>query len=340
MKKMKNRYYITFNFPGFLPESKTLLTGIRKECEEYVITGFYEYPNNAFPSQSFVFKGLLNGYGKWYDFAFNSPLEPNVTTTSLYGPDILDSKYCHDKKIYRFVGNYTTVEHPGALGCLYQGGLQGDGSWNTIVPTPLTSDNIVGTICHSIMGNYLVGNFITDTPQNRAFLYNLKKDRYYEITRAGTLQITAYGIWKTSKYKYTIVGGIITTSLLGVEAAYMVEWDEKKETLSHWSFYYFNNDSTRSVVTHFNGVSYSCGIYYLTGDYNTQGGQPTGFFAKVKRNKNGQFAEIAEWEELYAPGITSISGNSVSDLVVIGVYKNDQSDLVNGYTSFKNVCNE
>jgi len=335
----KTRIYKTFNFPGSLPGSKTLLTGIRQiNKNNYVITGFYEYPESAFSTISFVFKGKLNGNGKWY--ILNYPSSPDITVeqTNLYGPDVVHN-HCNGTITYNVVGNYTKVDVTSTYGALYQGLLNGIGKWTTIVPTPLSSDPILGTICHSTMGNLVVGNYNTLLIQGKAFIYDIKTGIYTDIVKPQAISVTAYGIWKNKncEHNYTIAGGFFNVP--GAEGAYLVDWDNKKKKFSNWTNFNFNNDAVRSIATHFDGISGNDNdnVYTLTGVYVDieHPLSPQAFFACVNRKCHSRrFNPVAHWKTLSFPNSTGTSGNSVSEDVVIGVYNSgDDQGTVNGYIS-------
>jgi len=326
--------YKTFNFPGALPGSRTLLTGIRETGreQEYIITGFYEFPDNTFPTISFVFRGLLNGYGKF--FQLNFPSNPNmpVISTNLYGPSVTYDK--NGNELYNVVGNYTKVNAQGPFGTLYHGALDGTGKWFTLLPTTLTSEPIIGTIAHSTMGSLVVGNYDTVTVQGKAFIYDFCNNTYYDIVKPDAISITAYGIWQNSKNHYTIAGGYFNVP--GAEGAYLVDWDNKKKKFSNWTNFHFDNNPVRSVITHFDGISSINGgsKYTLTGDYvSVNDPQPKAFFAIVKRINCG-FLHKAKWNIIEYPGSNATSGNSVSKDIVIGVYTLPKSTTVNGYISY------
>ena len=323
------RIYEKFNFPGSLDGSKTLLTGIRHISEkEYVITGFYKYPNDAFQPASFVYKGKLNGVGKWYILNYPSIGQNIVSQTNLYGPCVKH----HDS--YNIVGNYTLEGQTSTIGCLYQGKLDGSGKWTSIIPTSLSSDPILNTICHSTYGDLVVGNYDTVLVQGKAFIYDIKSKTFTDITKNDIKSITAYGIWQNSDKTYTICGGLVQDKEFG----YVVDWDNKKKKFSNWTLYSYGNN-VKSIVTHFDGISATCDEhgYTLTGDYVELGNEkPKGFFAKVKRSKHCKFSRNAKWETLNISGADGISGNSVSDDIVIGVFNYNSETTVNGYVSFNN----
>ena len=96
MGKHRERIYLTFNYPGAVPGSKTLLTGIRNDKEILYITGFYEPPTTlSSQTVSFLYKGDITGKtGPCSDNNYNILNYPSgtgttVIATNLYGPDIL-----------------------------------------------------------------------------------------------------------------------------------------------------------------------------------------------------------------------------------------------------------
>lgn len=169
MSKSKDRIYLTFNYPGYVSGSKTLLTGIRGQGKTLYITGFYEPPDSK--TISFLYKEDLRGTtGACSDNSWNNLDYPGSKETNLYGQLILDC----DK--VRAVGNYTTEDtdglqpdqislkekssigkESGTIGCMYEGKLDGSVKWTKLVPT---SDTI-NTIAHSTMGDLVVGNYDT-----------------------------------------------------------------------------------------------------------------------------------------------------------------------------------
>lgn len=309
-------HYTTFDFPAQTEGGETAITGIRKIGNGYlyIITGFYRYPNNALPIASFVFVGNTNVFGKWYSLNF-----PNSATTNLYGPS-------EENNGYNIVGNYTLQNIQGAIGCLYQGALDGSGAWFTIIPSSLSQFPILDTICHSTMGNYLVGNFITHLPKGRAFIYNINTQTYTEIIRNDEFSITAYGIWKNSLNHYTIAGGI---KVIGGEYGYVVDWDGNN--FYNWKYYSFNN----ALITHFDGISGTMNpnIYTLTGVYVPQDDpQEKAFYAEIKRKSNGEFDDNAIFKQIIFPNTSIVTGNSVAENIIIGVYKlNNEPNTVHGY---------
>jgi hypothetical protein len=180
------------------------------------------------------------------------------------------------------------------------------------------------------MGGLVVGNYDTSLEQGKAFIYNIDKDKYYDISWYGIKSITAYGIWHNSGHHYTICGGYSELDAeTGLSSAYLVDWNSKDEELSYLRKYSFGNDPLKAIVTHFDGISAGgkcSNKYYLTGDWLDIDGQAHAFFATT--NDRGK----AKWSDVVYPSGIATSGNSVSKNVVIGSYVTEQGNA-NGYVS-------
>lgn len=308
--------YFTLNFPSqeSNKNGKTLLTGIREKCSKgerkYYISGFYE-PNET-DAISFIVKGSLRelkkGKGKWTLLNFHHK------KTNLYGPNLLDYGNLS------VVGNYFLNNY--SIGCLYEGKLDSKekGKWTIIIPP---NDTTINTICHSNMGGLVVGNYETTNEMNRsqAFIYDICNGNYYNIVKEGVTSISAYGIWyHEHKDFYTICGGYIINLKT---VAYLVDWNNKDKKLSNWREFIYNDDAKKNFSTHFDGISYNNGEYYLTGDYIEIGNPiPQAFFYKKKK-----------WYPVKYPLAEVTSGNSVAENIVIGVYKMPQNDAISGYVA-------
>lgn len=318
------RTYRTFNFPGATTGSKTLLTGIRgssKNSQKVYICGFYKCPEETCVVP-FVYKGYPSGKGTWSVLNYPSGPGRSVLVTNLYGPSNAGN---HN---IRVVGNYVTEEMGGTTaGCLYEGPLDGTGKWRTIVPD--FSEPATNTIVHSTMGDLAVGIYQMQSPEDKAFIYDIKQNKYFNIAKPNAKIITAYGVWHNGDHSYTICGGYSDLdAATGVGSAYLVDWDNKRQKLSNWRTYNFDNNPLTALVTHFDGIT-SDGYegYNLTGDWiGVSEGPELGFFCNV--NKKGQ----ATWSSLAFPDEEITSGNSVHKSTVVGVYTSSD-ETVNGYIS-------
>lgn len=332
----RTRKYKTLNYPHFVAGDKTLLTGIRgvEDSEKVYISGFY-VPSDANKTTSFIYKGCICGKGKFHNLNFPK-VSGMSTITNLYGPN---NGKC-DGTI-NVVGSYTTQNQTGILGCLYQGKLDNSGEWTTIIPSSLSpTDYVINTICHSNMGNLVVGNYDTILIQGKAFIYDMKTHQYYGITNMNAVSITAYGIWHNSHHSYTICGGY-TTSILE-NFAYVVDWDNETHTFSNWQTFSFNNDPITAKITHFDGITGgpTKNTYNLTGDWlSNVAVDQVGFSAQIKRTSpHGPFFANADWALIGYPHSAVTSGNSVYKDVIIGVYTKLSDASVNGYVSTLGEC--
>jgi hypothetical protein len=326
---MPNRKYQTFSYPNALPGSSTALTGIRNvngSKHKVYITGFYKpTPDTSNTTISFVYKGTLSGKGHWYTLNYPSSPGTTVVVTNLYGPN---NKHNGDLQV---VGNYTTQETGiSTIGCLYEGSINGDGQWTTIVPIPLSNDPILNTICHSTNGGLVVGNYDTILVQGKAFIYDIKKKTYHNINKPNAKSITSYGLWYNGKDRYTICGGYSNTNgVSALDTGYLVDWNNKKKTFSNWRSFKYNNKP--AIITHFDGITTDGKHgYNLTGDAVDIDGKAHAFIAHVKNKHTNK----AKWNEIQYPNSILTSGNSVYKTVIIGIYKLPNDDTINGYISF------
>ena len=337
---MTERIYLKFNYPGAVPGSKTLLTGIRGKGHRSVIndilyiTGFYESPEGKI--KSFVYKGDISEkekkYSNWYILNYPSASGRTVISTSLYGPAILK----HGN--IRVVGNYLTEESgTSALGCMYEGPLDGSGRWFTLIPT--SDSPVLNTIAHSTHGDLIVGNYDTELYTGKAFIYDIRTGIYYDIDKppecpsaVSIKSITAYGVWNNCGPNYTICGGFSRANpSTGLDSAYLVDWDNKNHTFSNWRSYNYNNDDKTAAVTHFDGITTDGHDgYNLTGDaILLNSNKEIAFFTHVNSN------DKAHWAQISYPESSGTSGNSVYKSAIIGVYQVDPIPTVNGYISIR-----
>jgi hypothetical protein len=319
--------YTTLNYPNSQPGDKTLLTGIRQvdHSSKVYISGFYE-PANSGPVVAFVYRGKLDGKGVFHPLAYPSSSGRTVTATNLYGPN--NGPHHHHTETIQVVGNYTIQEVTGAMGCLYEGKLDGSGVWTTILPP--STQPVLNTICHSTNGGLVVGNYDTQLDEGKAFIYNIKTKKYYDITRPNVLSITAYGIWYNGHHKYTICGGYTALNIVsGFSSGYIVDFDLRKERFSNFRTYSYNNDHLKSVITHFDGITTDGNNgFNLTGDTATFGADTVGFFAHVEDKESR--SNRAEWKSVSFPDAKITSGNTVLYNTVLGVYT-AADNSINGY---------
>lgn len=262
----------TFTHKG----NTTTMTGVRSASDsstDVLMSGFtwinLQYTDDRKTNYgAFIYKGPVTGGGTWYgNFNYPSTTNATVTGTFFYGPTSASasglSNIQDPDNFFQAVGDYETVQGGGTqYGLLFQGYLNGTGTWSTLNPeslilNPTAGNGVFGTIAHSTMGGLVVGNFNTDDQPNRfrAFVYTIATDTYAELSYADEtgavvqgVSITAYCIWhNTGTTTYSIAGGI---GKAGVEDGFIVDWNSATSTAYNWRKFHHQN----STITHFQGM--------------------------------------------------------------------------------------
>ena len=321
------REYLTFDFPGAMTGSQTFLTSIRNYKCKFIITGYMDYPSSAaLVPASFVYFGNLKGKGKFLILDYPSATGAIVSGTNPYSSDVTCSGNLN------VVGSYFLNTNTIApLGFFYSGNFNGTGTWTPISPTSL-STTINTTVCTSIMGDIIVGNYSTPGIQYNSFLYNIKTKTYYGITMVGASAITANGVWQIKNHTYIVCGSFTNTS--GLVSGYIVIFNTKTNTFSNWTQYNYFNDPTTNVVTVFNAI-WGCKCYLnLVGYYNTNGGTAQPFLCTIKLNKCGIISQGAAWQQLTYANTSNLTATGVASDIIVGGY-NLTTDLttLHGYVS-------
>ncbi|MBL4704968.1 MAG: hypothetical protein JKY54_10630 [Flavobacteriales bacterium] len=314
MKKRIN--YTNFNCPL---EGTTLIEGIRGVNGSNKV-----YVSGALVISSELTCGLLyegpldfNGLeGKWHQLTFTAEGVENVVNTSCYGPNGLENGDV------QLVGAYQANGSSNNMGFFYEGPADGSGTWTTISPNQGETEMV---FVHSVMGGYAVGNYDTKPTNGFAFLYNIKTQEFTDIAVKNADTTTLYGIWHNEGPSYTLAGGC---SLQGISQAFIVDWDSETGRTSNWKIYQYLNEKTKSLITHFEGItSDGNGGYNLASDWvaiDAQNGThiaQDGAFVNIQRNQDGTFSE-AEWVELGFPvqGVTATSANTAFENNILGIY--------------------
>jgi hypothetical protein len=315
------------NYPGAGGDS-TFLTGVRgvANSSEVYISGFYAPPGSTAGIAGLIYKGATSGGGTWYTFTYPSSPGATVTSIGLYGPDNGPAGGI------TVVGNITTAEAGDAapIGAIYQGPLDGSGSWRTITPPSATA-----TIAHSNMDGLAVGNYETSSGAGpgHAFVYDIDADSYSELVKPGAISITAYGLWHNGGTSYTIAGGYAE---IGIAAAYLADWDSSKHTASNWKSYRFKNQPQAiTLLSHFEGITTDgTGGYNLAADSIVveSGVVVDAALVNVPRNQDGRFGD-ATWTTVSYPDSTVTSANTVYAQDILGVYQRAGSQVSSGYVA-------
>ncbi len=276
---------------------------------QYLITG-------TSGSDGLLYEGPISGVGGT-SVAVDVP---GATTSSVYGPDIVDGD------VLRLVGSYKNGA--GIVnGFLFQGttaDLGNAGHYRTI-----DYPGAIYTYVHSTMGDLAVGN--ADGPEGNAplgtghaFLYGVSQGAILaNIVFPGSLTTTAYGIWYNGGTSYTIAGGYSTAANPNQAGAfgYLVDYDALTGQFSNWTS--FSEQSPLvgpGGVTHFEGISgVEKGVYTLSADSAQIGSNGVqGSLVTVRRNTDGSFGP-AEWVDLSFPGVGPVTANSVAGNQVVGI---------------------
>lgn len=294
------------------------VTGIRQDAgdgQPVVISGNYPTGSGGKP-QALLYRGPL--YPS--DTAGYAYLTPNfsgqtVTTSTFYGPNTPRFNPDIGAGNVRAVGSYKYSGGNGDHGLMYQGALDGSGSWTEInVPDSMTSGTVANTIAHSTMGDLVVGNYdLVDQPASaNAFIYNIKTGAY-SVLAIGPLT-TAYGIWQNGgagSSSYTIAGGY--KSGRGINQGYLLNYDASSGAVTHLTDFSYNDDP--AIVTHFEGITGIDGGYTLAA--TTDSGAA---FAMIVRDADGSFGS-AKWLLVAYPGSKVCTANSILENNLIGIYK-------------------
>jgi hypothetical protein len=140
--------YSTINgYATVTATTQTIVTGIRgiTNSTDVYISGIYGQTTGNM-SSGLLYTGPVSTIGgAWRILNYPSSSGVTVTSTSLYGPN--NGSVAGTVQI---VGNYTTSQAgTGALGLLYQGAVDGSGTWTTLLPPTPDSTPVINTIAHS-----------------------------------------------------------------------------------------------------------------------------------------------------------------------------------------------
>jgi hypothetical protein len=283
--------YSPFNFPL---SGSTAIQGVRgiNGTDDVYVSGSVAFDKTDV--QGVIYKGPLshNGsLGNWYTFTFKNELVNDTYNTSIYGPCDLGNGNI------RFVGSYkTTTTGQSAMGMLYQGPLDGTGTYTTIAPNRGLTKNVY---VHSTMGDLAVGNYDTALINGFAFIYDIKKYTYVDFKVPDALTTTLYGIWHNGGESYTLVGGFTKAELGEFSRAFICDYDRVTGTVTNFTPIVGMNQVIKSFITHFEGINASCTGYDLAAGFgNIDGGGAS--YVQIGRKQSGDFT-LTKWTDLKYP---------------------------------------
>lgn len=330
--------YTTLNYSGTLPSGGTVgLTGIRQtssNAESVYITGSYDIESF---NHGTLYVGPVTGGGVYY--VYDYPPSTGITTA---GTNVYSADNGTGGNVL-LTGTYTT-EESGAVqfGFYYNGSVtatQDPSSWQTLMfPSNQDPNNstVLSTVPHSIMGGLIVGNYISLLTAGNAFIYNIATKTYRAVNYPDSRYTSLYGIWWNGGDSYTVAGGFSNISP-NIESngqgtyGFVADYNSATDTFSNWTPYTYDN--LPAGITHFEGIT-SDG----NGGYNLAAGSlynSTSYvsFVNVKRNPNQIFNTTATWTNLWYPGSSTTTGDTVYQNYLLGVYRESDVSGLSGYVA-------
>ncbi len=309
--------YVPINYPE---SNFTSVQGVRGvlDTENVYIAGTFTKPNDS-TTYGFIYEGPLNDsddIGTWYPLEYTTTQFNDVTLTSCYGPNN------GPKETIQVVGSYkrNSTGHKN-FGFLYEGRVNGDGTWTTIEPGGTNKDDVFDVFVHSTMGGLAVGNYDFEgyPASGFSFIYDIENrtDFTYMVDKSYTT--TLYGIWHNGDAEYTLAGGFSSDETLS--QAFLVDYNHKARQFSNFQAYNYKNDPRSSIITHFEGITASTdGGYNMPADWvSIEGTKQGASFVSVKRLQNGSFSE-AVWKDISYPEAATTSANTAYRNNILGVY--------------------
>lgn len=317
--------YATLNYSGTLPSGGIVgLTGIRQvgSSSSVYITGSYAIESF---NHGTLYVGPVTGGGTYYVYDYPSSLNESPTAgTNVYSADNgLNGNV-------QLTGTYTVESSSTQFGFYYNGPVsntQSSSNWQTLMfPSAQDPDNstVLSTVPHSIMGGLIVGNYISLATAGNAFIYDVETESYQRVSYPGSRYTSLYGIWSNGGESYTVAGGYgngspdIKENAPGTYA-FVADYNRVTKTFSNWTSYTYNNQP--SAVAHFEGItSDGNGGYNLAGSGLANGNLYVSLI-NVKRNSNGTFNPTSVWTNVWYPGSSVTTSDTVYQNYLLGVYQ-------------------
>jgi hypothetical protein len=325
--------------------TETFITGVRGDYDgNVVLTGDQVILNSGGNTQAILYRGPIDDTAMGRVYALNPSFDnQTVVSSTFYGPNTS----VFDRTIpigeVRAVGSYVIAEDTGVRnhGMLYEGTIDGtNGTWTQIdVPSSLVGgQSVVDTILHSTMGDFAVGNYDLDVPlSGNGFIYNIRTGEYTIMDAAfgGTDQLTTiYGIWQNEQggTQYTIAGG--SKHGIGLNQAYVANYDSVTGIIDRIKYYDYDNQP--GLISHFDGITAVPGGFNLM-TIGTFGSA----LATITVNPDGSFSD-AQWSLSNIDGADIVTGNTVFQNYVMGIYGLDNVSGTNSYSEMvdQSIVNE
>jgi hypothetical protein len=320
-------------------------TGVRAEkatSDQVAITGSTQVTRSDGTTLKVaaIFEGTLQSLPnallqRWHVM---NPAFANVTASLFYGPNTSLFDPTLGTKDIRAVGTYEQGDVQIEHGMIYQGPLDGSGTWTPIDANALVTpgNSLHDTIPHSTMGTLVVGNY--DFNQNaspgHAFVYNMANKSWFDFQPvSGAFSTTAYGIWQNgalNSTSYTIAGGYSDLADGTIDKGYVADYDATSRQITHVKEYTFKDSG---IISHFDGITATATGYNLTGEFvDPKDGGIGGFFASITREADGTFSE-ADWTTIKFPDAALTSGNTVIGNTVLGIHISSDTPHLSSYVA-------
>jgi len=329
--------YNTLNYTGTLPSGGYVgLTGIRQigSTESVYITGSYNIESF---NHGTLYVGPITGGGVYYIYDYPSSTGLTTAGTNVYSADNGVNGNV------QLTGTYSAQQTGSTqFGFFYNGPVSATqlaANWQTLMfPESQVPDNatVLSTVPHSIMHGLIVGNYATAVTAGNAFVYDITASSYQAVSYPGSRYTSLYGIWWNGGESYTVTGGFsnispdIKNNRQGTYG-FIADYNRLTGTFSNWTTYTYNNQP--AALTHFEGITTDGnGGYNLAGSslYNGSIYVP---FVNVTRNSSGGFNTTASWTNVWYPGSSVTTGDTVYQNYLLGVYQESGVAGLFGYVA-------
>ena len=328
--------YTTLNYSGSFPAGGFVgLTGIRQvgTSNNVYITGSYGIES---VNHGTLYVGPVTGGGVYYVYDYPGSTESPTAGTNVYSADNgLNGNV-------QLTGTYTIESSSIQYGFYYNGPVsntQSSSNWQTLM-FPSTQDpnnsEVLSTVPHSVMGGLIVGNYISKVTAGNAFIYDITTESYQLVNYPGSRYTSLYGIWSNGGESYTIAGGYgngspdIKKNAPGTYA-FVADYNRVTKKFSNWTAYTYNNQP--SAVAHFEGItSDGNGGYNLAGSGLANGTLYVSLI-NVGRNSDGTFNPTSVWTNVWYPGSSVTTSDTVYQNYVLGVYQESGVSGQSGYVA-------
>jgi len=301
------------------------ITGVRQDVGgNVVVTGGTGDPSLKGGTPAFIYYGPLNQMPSSTTASSLHLFTPviagqTVTSAQFYGPNTSLFDPSIGTGNIRAVGAYRYTASNFQTGMIYNGPLDGSGTYTQIAAPGDGSGPVGDTIPHSTMGTLVVGNFDYQSSQTQGhgFIYDMST-KTYKTVDIGQYGTTLYGIWQNggpSSTSYTIVGGY--SGKPSAAKAFIENYNSSTQQFSGFHAYSFNNQ--RSIITHFEGISAVPGGFSIAATEVSRKNVGASYaFIPVK--KNGTFG-TAHWVAMKNTiNHTPTTGDTVIDTSLMGIY--------------------